>query len=371
MAEEAANVIGEFDEGFSNRQTWHNAALAAIAIWFEDEELLTRAVQAPTGMLAHLVQGFGEDGMWYEGENYHLFALRGQLTAMGWARQAGVDLLEDERPRRRGWPRRSGRRRSPRCPITRFRPGRTRGSACRSRSRCTWSSGRSGWRAWATSAIRSGAGFAALYAVPAPEAGASIPISTRPDGRRRRARARARSSPGGRCSRWCRVAARDARAVDARDRCCSSGRASPFCATGRRYASLECGRFGGGHGHPDRLHLTLHADGHHWLADPGTGSYVTPDSGWYRSTLAHNAPRLDGRSQPPGDARCDAFEAREGWSWTRGSFGDLTRTLVAGPYLLDVVELNGVEERDAGAAVASRGRGRGGDAGRLGGRSAR
>ena len=97
VAEEAANVIGEFDEGFSNRQTWHNAALAAIAIWFEDEELLTRAVQAPTGMLAHLVQGFGDDGMWYEGENYHLFALRGQLTAMGWARQAGVDLLEDER----------------------------------------------------------------------------------------------------------------------------------------------------------------------------------------------------------------------------------------------------------------------------------
>ena len=97
LAEEAANLIGEFDEGFSNRQTWHNAALAAIAVWFEDEELATRVVQGPTGMLAHLVRGFGEDGMWYEGENYHLFALRGQLTAMGWARHADVDLLADER----------------------------------------------------------------------------------------------------------------------------------------------------------------------------------------------------------------------------------------------------------------------------------
>ncbi|HEY7481383.1 MAG TPA: hypothetical protein VH680_12785, partial [Gemmatimonadales bacterium] len=29
VADEAANLIGEFDEGFSNRQTWHNAALAA------------------------------------------------------------------------------------------------------------------------------------------------------------------------------------------------------------------------------------------------------------------------------------------------------------------------------------------------------
>ena len=116
--------------------------------------------------------------------------------------------------------------------------------------------------------------------------------------------------------------------------------------TPRRYASLECGRFGGGHGHPDRLHLTLHADGHGWLADPGTGSYVSPDLFWYRSTLAHNAPRLDGRSQPPGDAvaRRPAPGGRR-VAWVRGRFGDLTRTLVAGPYLLDVVEVGGAEAR--------------------------
>src|SRR5439155_776968 len=77
--------------------------------------------------------------------------------------------------------------------------------------------------------------------------------------------------------------------------------------TRERYVSLECGPSGGGHGHPDRLHLTLHADGVHWLPDLGTGSYVAHDLFWYRSTLAHNAPRLDGRSQPPGDAHCLAF----------------------------------------------------------------
>src|SRR5256885_13563329 len=44
-----------------------------------------------------------------------------------------------------------------------------------------------------------------------------------------------------------------------------------------RYVSLECGQLGGGHGHPDRLHFTLHAGGVHWLADPGTGSYVARD----------------------------------------------------------------------------------------------
>src|SRR5207245_1844786 len=52
VADEAANLIGEFDEGFSNRQTWNDAALAAIAVWFEDAELAARAIESPTGLLA-------------------------------------------------------------------------------------------------------------------------------------------------------------------------------------------------------------------------------------------------------------------------------------------------------------------------------
>jgi hypothetical protein len=112
-----------------------------------------------------------------------------------------------------------------------------------------------------------------------------------------------------------------------------------------RYASLECGPYGGGHGHPDRLHLSLHADGRHWLPDPGTGSYVSRDLFWYRSTLAHNAPLLDGASQPPADAECTAFGEAGDWAWTRGRFGPFIRTLVAGPrYLLDVLELSETDE---------------------------
>src|SRR5213596_2961957 len=107
-----------------------------------------------------------------------------------------------------------------------------------------------------------------------------------------------------------------------------------------RYASLECGPYGGGHGHPDRLHLTLHADGGHWLPDPGTGSYVSRDLFWYRSTLAHNAPRLDGASQFLGAAVCEAFDTSGEWAWVRGRYGEITRTVVAGPaYVLDVIEL--------------------------------
>ena len=91
IGEEAAGLIGEFNEGLSNRQTWHNAALAALAVWFEDEELLAGSLGGPAGLLAHALQGFGADGMWYEGENYHLFALRGLLVGLDWVRAADLD----------------------------------------------------------------------------------------------------------------------------------------------------------------------------------------------------------------------------------------------------------------------------------------
>ncbi len=343
VAEEAANLIGDFDEGFSNRQTWHNAALAAIAVWFEDEELASRVVHGPTGMLAHLVQGFGEDGMWYEGENYHLFALRGQLTAMGWARQAGVDLLEDERLAVR-------LAAALRAPAVTALPDHT--FPARKDSRFGMSLAQPMYlELWEVGLARLGNAdtdlwgwLRELYAAPAPRA-ETFDSYLHEAGEHSPAGPRARAD----LSWWALLemvpALPAAPAPWAPGAALLEGQGLAILRDGTRYASLECGQLGGGHGHPDRLHLTLHAEGHHWLADPGTGSYVSRDLFWYRSTLAHNAPRLDGRSQPPGDARCEAFDVQPGWSWARGRYGDLTRTLVAGAYLLDVVELNGAEER--------------------------
>jgi hypothetical protein len=114
---------------------------------------------------------------------------------------------------------------------------------------------------------------------------------------------------------------------------------------GSRYVGLECGAYGGGHGHPDRLNLILHADGEYWLPDLGTGSYVSRDLFWYRSTLAHNAPRLDGVSQPMADAAGEYFDRSGSWSWVRGKYGECTRTVVAGPdYVVDVVELASADD---------------------------
>ena len=340
VANEAANLIGDFNEGLSNRQTWHAAALTALAIWFEDEPLLLTAVESPTGLLAHLMNGFGDDGMWLEGENYHLFALRGLLLGLFFARSASLESVADPEVARLV-------EKALRAPSLTALPDLTFPARKDSRFGASlaqpmylenWEAGfafiggKSGLSGWLQS----------LYRVPAPRAmtfdswlqEAGLPAPER----------RGRED----LSWWALAVALPELPAGSKSNAPGSvlleEQGLAVLRTGSRYASLECGILGGGHGHPDRLHLTLHQDGVHWLPDPGAGSYVARDLFWYRSTLAHNAPRLDGVSQPSGAASCEYFQATDKWAWVRGYFGRVSRTVVSGPdHLLDIVELSAEE----------------------------
>jgi hypothetical protein len=346
VADEAANLIGEFNEGLSNRQTWHNAALASISVWFEDEDLASRVIEGPSGILNQLLRGFGEDGMWYEGDNYHLFALRGQLLGIRWARQAGVDLLADTRladrvtsalraPALTALPDYTfPARKDSRFGVSLAQPmylelwevGLPMTGTDRERSGDLWS--------WLHQLYTSPAPAAQTFDSYLHEAGEDPPGSqrTRADLSWWSLLEMVPSLPSG-ISAW------------SPGNAFIEGQGLAILRHGKRYASLESGVYGGGHGHPDRLNLVFHADGEYWLPDLGTGSYVSRSLFWYRSTLAHNAPRLDGVSQPYGDAVCDNFEENGAWAWVRGRYRELNRTVVAGPvYLIDLVELAGTED---------------------------
>ncbi|HEY6807271.1 MAG TPA: heparinase II/III family protein [Gemmatimonadales bacterium] len=346
VADEAANLIGEFDEGFSNRQTWNDAALTAIAVWFEDEDLARRAVESETGLAAHL-RGYRRDGLWYEGENYHLFAVRGLMTGAGWAAHAGVDFFAEDDlgealTRALLAPARSA---LPDFTFPARKDARFGVSLAQPMYLETWevALGRMGKgeegrgnAAPITSWLR------ALYQ--APDQPQQLFESYLHD-----AVIEPLATPHARGSlSWWSLLEMAPALPDAEPWAPASvlleDQGLAVLRQEDRYASLECGPVGGGHGHPDRLHLTVHANGVHWLPDSGTGSYVTPDLFWYRSTLAHNAPRLDGASQPFTDAHCAAFQALERWAWARGRWDDCERTLVAGPdYLLDIVLLDARE----------------------------
>jgi hypothetical protein len=84
---------------------------------------------------------------------------------------------------------------------------------------------------------------------------------------------------------------------------------------GRVYVAVDWGQSGGGHGHPDRLNVMFSHDDVRWLDDLGTGSYLDVSLHWYRSTLAHNAPLINGASQRQVDGRVVAYDERGGVGW--------------------------------------------------------
>lgn len=338
VADEAAQVIGEFNEGYSNRQTWHAAALTAVAAWFGDEELAQNTIESRTGLVGHLAEGFGDDGMWFEGENYHLFALRGLMLGIQWARVLGVDLIEDPEVRQHF-------RAVLMAPSLTALPDLTFPARKDSRFGISlaqpaylelWEIG----RAWLGNDEALDRWVEALYGAPAPAADqydawlhdAGLPAPARRSLADLSAWALLEAAPSVESEKAVEALSQPSALLE--------GQGLAVLRHVDRYVSLECGATGGGHGHPDRLHLTVHAGGVHWLPDPGAGSYVEGRLAWYRSALAHNAPVLDGVSPGLEDVRCEAFDAGAEWSWVRGRAGDVSRTLVAGPdQLMDVVEL--------------------------------
>jgi hypothetical protein len=346
VAEEAATLIGDYDEGFSNRQTWNNTALTAVAVWFEDEELAQRALEGDTGLVAHLGRGFGRDGMWFEGENYHLFAVRGLLAGVAWARLAGLDFWSDERlaPRIAA---------ALRAPTLTALPDFT--FPARKDSRFGLSLAQPAflelWEIGLAGLTSSGLGaelgdeltswLAALYALP-PSRPERLDYYLHDFG--------VPAAKGGRSSLswWSLLEILPALPPVETPRQPKSvlleTQGLAVLRRADRYVSLETRSAGGGHGHPDQLHLTLFADGVYWLPDPGTGDYVTRDLFWYRSPLAHNAPQLVGEP-PADDTRCECFAEESDWAWVRGRSGTVSRTVVTGPsYIVDVVELSAHEE---------------------------
>jgi hypothetical protein len=119
---------------------------------------------------------------------------------------------------------------------------------------------------------------------------------------------------------------------------------------GRTYVAVDYGHRGGSHGHPDRLNLWLVLGDHRVFEDVGTGSYVEKTLHWYRSTLAHNAPLVDGRSQDAVSGRLRAWDERDGYTWIDAeasiAVGVLVRrTVVVGPgHLVD--RLTWTSDRD-------------------------
>ena len=345
----SAALIADFEEPRSNRQVWNAAALYALGTALDDAALRERAARGPAGLLATLDEGVLGDGLWYEGENYHWFALRGLAWGAEMLRTGGeMDLWTSGTDLARKF------REAFRAPVLTALPDFTFparrdsrfGVSLRQRRMAElWelSLARAPWRGEASL-------LAHVYdpAEPVIEGGAGAITEVErhepPSGLRR-------VGLGWKGLLWAAPALPE-EAEDAWPPSSAHLEATGLAVfrhdAGRTYASLDYGEPGGGHGHPDRLNLTLHAGGVPWLVDFGTGSYVSPRLSWYRSTLAHNAPLVDALSQSEARGLCVGYADGGEFGWVCAQLPDGTafdgvgvqRTVVAAPgYVLDVVQM--------------------------------
>ena len=335
IVEPSSMIIGGYDEGMSNRQVWNNAALLASAFFLGRDATCDRLLDGPSGLRAHLSEALLSDGTWYEGENYHQFALRGLWYGMVLAEVRGRVLdakLVDRFHRAFA------------APYVTALPDFTMPS----RKDSQYAVSLRQWRVVETAEL----GFARTQD---PLLGSALARSyesshERHDTGRSRSTADVeKNGPSGVLTRadlgW--RALLHAMPVLPELRADAPGSAllegqgyAVFRRPGDVYVGFEFGQSGGGHGHPDRLNLTLYQGKTRWLDDLGTGSYVDPSLHWYRSTLAHNAPLVNGRSQPLRDGRLIAYDEQGEFGWVVGEFHvpeedvRLERAIVVGPYYL-------------------------------------
>ena len=129
-------------------------------------------------------------------------------------------------------------------------------------------------------------------------------------------------------------------------------------ASDQRYLLLKYGPHGGGHGHPDKLNLLLHANGQRLAPDLGTPGYgLNLFESWYRQTVSHNSVTVDGQSQPEaegelrffqGDAPFQVADAAVSWAAGDGVYAGVSmrRVVLARPdYFLDLFLVEAPEPR--------------------------
>jgi hypothetical protein len=356
----SAAIIADFDEGPSNRQVWNSAALFALGRILGDNAMAKAAAHGPSGILASLDHGLLADGLWYEGENYHWFALRGIAWGAELLRTAGdVNLWTD------GDESGAKFRAAFRAPVLTALPDFTFparrdskfGVSLRQRRMAEMWELALARQDGKTAGRQDGTFFASLLGHVYRDEGNEGKEGK--EGwqqitdveRNEPARVVRRTELGWKGWLWMAPELRPAEPDAWRPGTThleATGLAVFRREAGRTYVSVDYGEPGGGHGHPDRLNLTAVLNDVPWLLDFGTGSYLAPSLAWYRATLAHNAPLVDGVAQAPARGQCVAFDERGEFGWVCASLppdtafdaAALQRTVVVTPqYVLDIVQL--------------------------------
>ena len=337
IVQPSSALIAQFNEGLSNRQVWNSAALGIAANLLGRQDQVDRAIHGTGGLRHFLDSGLLSDGSWYEGENYHLFAHRGLWYLVTLADDSGAQLPDE-----------SLRRFAAAfvAPLRTALPDYTFPARRDSQYRASLRQ----WRiaeslelglARSPGSAELAAGLTRLYS----EGSAGDAARWRSTGEAERnvpGVCLTRADLGWKSLLFARPRLPDQPVVAARSALMEGqGFGVIRRDEGQTYVALDYGHTGGSHGHPDRLNLWLVLGDQRVFEDVGTGSYVERTLHWYRSTLAHNAPLIDGQSQDPVPGSLRAWDERGDYAWIDAGAGMrqgvlVRRSVVIAPgYIID------------------------------------
>lgn len=316
-----AETLLRFNQDINNHQTWYNAGLVSIASVLGDAALVDRVMTMKGGVRYQLEKSIGSDGLWYEGSMaYHNYALQPMVKIADATRRLGIGIHEDPKlklmitgPLRAAYP-------DGTFPVI-------NDSDPADWSMFGWAF-EWGWKTFKDPLLAQAAARgdeAKLHTLMGPEAKTAWPPALPSE------------------------ALPDAGLVMLRSGGAGQG-ADASCVC------LDYGPHGGGHGHYDKLSLTLFTGGREWLLDPGRLTYSHKEyQTWVKHTAAHNTVAIDGKSQTEttgkllwlssGDAAGVPWSACAAESDGAYPGAVLRRCLLLTPgFLLDVFD---VESKDA------------------------
>lgn len=298
----AALVIREYDEKWNNRQAFNNAGMCAAALLTEDLELLDHVLNGEHGFIPLMEHSILEDGLWYEGDNYHFATVPSIVNIAEMCLNNGIDLYN-----------RSFKGRSIKDmfygPLKSLQPDGTFPSR---KDSPYASSVAQRWYAclyelaYARFNDKPLADFLNLLYSQIPDK--STPLSSaagimdmwKPD-------YASREQLDWRAFLTLNPETYQDKALPVTDSINMKGTGLAVLRREDSYMNLDYGNYGGGHGHPDRLNITCFLNSRRWFADFGTGNYYLDHLTYYRSTLGHNTVNQDGKRQSVVSGKCDLF----------------------------------------------------------------
>ncbi|MCD6545327.1 MAG: heparinase II/III family protein [Thermotogae bacterium] len=263
----AVYIIMDYDEGMNNRQAMNNFGIGAVGFSFENKEFINHSLRGPHGLLVQLKNGVLNDGMWYEGNNYHWPTLEAFVLLAEVANSNGFKIYEGE----------YGEilKRMFHSPLDSIMPD----GIFPSRKDSQY--------------LKSVGEQSSLY---------EIAYTRFKEERFGKFLKKVYSDEKNRSdNKWYALFAMSKdlpeEKLNENFSILMPGTGLAIFRKDKLYTYLDYGFHGGGHGHPDKLHFTFMLNNTRFFEDLGTCNYLFRELFWYRSTRSHNTVVVDGKAQ--------------------------------------------------------------------------